>query len=811
MSSVVGLELPDAWRTGQVQDSNFDISADQLNLTTNRELWLPTGTVNWDTAIHKNALDPVDTQDLATKNYVDINGANLWSTFPAQANVDYVGTYKNINLIEPTNNQDSATKFYVDNNAGAQDLDGLSDVTINTPLDDQFLQYNAGNGQWENVAFVPGTGPAIEAGNSSVTVIDTGTGRVETVIDGVLKVLVEQSLNTYANPFSMSNQQIRDLGTPAQDTDATTKVYVDDLFAQAPTELDELTDVTITSPFINQILVNNGSGQWINQLVTKSQLPSEIAYEDEVNTFTENQVFSVGLQVAPDQTLDMAGGMIHDIKYMDLQEQSSDPPDPALDDARIFFDSAVTFGSEDPLLAVLLNREGVITKKPIVTSETVFALNQFSNGMFTDETGVRLLDNNPTIRVQLFNEVAVGDSYDVVLEGDLHTIDSPDVSVTTANTIDLTEGTDTVPVKHFVWIELQLGAPVMTSNTVGFPDSQDFAAIGTFALQSRTSIFANNVGGNPYAVNSPDYEIKDADIRGHLAHINDRLVELDAAYVDGIVLTSAPLVGGGTAAEVTYSSTAGRAYELHIENIEAFDITDPANIALVENDGNNPGEVTRVVNLSDDLTGMLCGDGVDLMYSSNNDTANLVVFTVHNDNEPNITNYGINLPQTQYSNDDSAAIADTNNYANKNVPLATRGITLLIAEIVVKFTTGGGGLYEVLAVKDLRGQIPGAAGGSGGGSAGATQLNDLTDVTIGSPLVNQNLVNDGAGQWVNILGPQLLTANVWENYQDYDAITAPVAPANGTGRFFVETLDASNDALFIWLNQAGVQTKVRLA
>ena len=63
--------------------------------------------------------------------------------------------------------------------------------------------------------------------------------------------------------------------------------------------------------------------------------------------------------------------------------------------------------------------------------------------MFIDETGSRLSDNNPNIRVQIFNESneATG-SYRCVLDGEIFTIPSPDVSVTPANTIDLTEGTD---------------------------------------------------------------------------------------------------------------------------------------------------------------------------------------------------------------------------------------------------------------------------------------------------------------------------------------------------------------------------------
>ena len=62
MSSVVGLEMPNAWRTGQVNDPNFDISADQLNVTGNRQMWIPGSTIDWATVRHTNATDPIALQ-----------------------------------------------------------------------------------------------------------------------------------------------------------------------------------------------------------------------------------------------------------------------------------------------------------------------------------------------------------------------------------------------------------------------------------------------------------------------------------------------------------------------------------------------------------------------------------------------------------------------------------------------------------------------------------------------------------------------------------------------------------------------------
>ena len=103
----------------------------------------------------------------------------------------------------------------------------------------------------------------------------------------------------------------------------------------------------------------------------------------------------------------------------------------------------------------------------------------------------------------------------------------------------------------------------MMSSTVGFPTTGDFAVIGRVLLQSQASVLANG----PFADLLPDYEIFDDDLRGHLSHIDDRLTELDSAYLSGIDITVVPSVVGGTVAEVTYSNIAGRSFELHQEAI----------------------------------------------------------------------------------------------------------------------------------------------------------------------------------------------------------------------------------------------------
>jgi len=596
-------------------------------------------------------------------------------------------------------------------------------------------------------------------------------------------------------------------GTP----DSTTFLRGDDTWSSIITSLDDLTDVTITTPLINQILVNDGAGQWINQVLAKAQLPSEIAYEDETNIFTLTQQFDGGAQLGAAQVLDMQGSSMIDNAFVRYDEQASAPPDPALTDATFYLADGSDFNSADPLFQVLIDRGGIIEKKPVVTSETVFALSQFTNGMFTDETGIELItDGGIGIRLQQFNEANRANSYELVLNGQLFTIGSPDTSPGVSNTIDLTVGSDLTPTLHFVFTEIVGGIPTMMSSTVGFPTSGDFAVIGRVLLQSQASVLANG----PFADLLPDYEIFDMDFRGHLSHINDRLSNLDAQYVSGIDITTAPVVGGGTASDVTFSTTAGRAFELHQENIEPYDITIAGSLANISNEGTiTPGQLLQVTNLGTDLVGLTCANGTTVI--GNNDNINVVLFTIHIDTEPNQTNFGVNLPTDVYSGGgaDADAIADISGFAVKNVPLSVRGTALLVAEVVIKIT-GGGGTFEVLSIKDLRGQIPGAAssGGTSGGG-GATNLNELTDVTLTSPALDQILQNDGAGQWLNVDNPAgiLADANLWLNYQDIRGITDPGNGATTDVRLFTEIIDGNNTGLFCYLNQDNIIQKVRIA
>ena len=825
MSSTTGLELPLAWITPQANNPAFDISADQLNVTANRTLSI-TGDVDWQANRLTNLADPTLAQDAVTLSFLKLE--NLSDVINPLVPVDADALIYNF-----SNSQFEPVGFsgaFTINNAGVAtltpgsiDIGDLQDQTagdllywdalnaaalLPVAIDGQVLTLASGLPAWVDPEF---NSPLTTAGDIMIYTTDDvrlpigATDNVLTVVAGLPAWSAPaQTGHTIQNdgvdvlPQRINLDFVGPLVTATDDG-------VDATLVTITGELNDLTDTTITTPAINQSLVFNGTF-WVNQLLTKSQLPSSIAYEDEINTFTVNQIFSQGLQIGAGKSIDLNSGFVDNIDHL-VFEVTDTPPTPFITDGTIYLADGSDFNSPDPLLQTQIERDGNIEIKPIVTSETVFALNSFSNGMFTDETGTRIVtDGGIGVRVQIFNEADDTASHEVVLNGQLWTITSPDIP-TVSNSIDLTVGTDITGQRHKVWIQITGGVPTMTSSTLDFPTGIDFAVVGDFLLQSQASVLSDG----PYFANSPDYEIKDIDIRGHLAHINDRLVELDSAYLEGIDITVTPTVGGGTAGEITFTSTSGQAFELHLENIEAFDVGSVGAITTVVNEGTQvSGEVTRVVNIGSDIVGLTCADGITVI--GNNSRVNLVLYTVHQDTEPNATNYSINLPFSTYGTD-ADAIGDVSNFAIKSISIPARGISLLIAEVVIKIT-GGGGTFEVIEIRDLRGQIPGAATSGGGAGGGAGSLDELSDVTIDTPLIDQILQFDGAGQWLNVDNPAgiLADANVWLNYQDYSAILDPGAPASAaTARFFVEIVDGNNTGLFTYLQRDGGLEKVRVA
>lgn len=116
--------------------------------------------------------------------------------------------------------------------SGSTDLDGLTDVAISSPIDDQYLRYNGT--VWVNET----------VSSSSVN------------LDGLTDVVI-------ASPTD--DQYLRYDGTN----------WVNETVAPTSTNLDGLTDVVISSPATDQVLTYNGTN-WVNATPTAPALPAPI-------------------------------------------------------------------------------------------------------------------------------------------------------------------------------------------------------------------------------------------------------------------------------------------------------------------------------------------------------------------------------------------------------------------------------------------------------------------------------------------------------------------------------------------------------
>jgi len=146
-----------------------------------------------------------------------------------------------VNLSTPQNDGDSATKKYVDDEIAliaptTLDLNAFSDVQyVTTPADNQVIKWNDTLSSWipadieyENITDMFSTGVTlVEFSHLSglSTNIHTKFGSLDTQLSDRLN----KTGDTMLGNLSLGNTfRVRDLPPPVLDTDASTKVYVDD-------------------------------------------------------------------------------------------------------------------------------------------------------------------------------------------------------------------------------------------------------------------------------------------------------------------------------------------------------------------------------------------------------------------------------------------------------------------------------------------------------------------------------------------------------------------------------------------------------
>ena len=210
-----------------------------------------------------NVADPVNSQDVVTKVYVDntkgsgVIGRKIGDAVSIKENLDFMGKQKVKNLVDPVNEKDAVTKEYVDtttipflkldqtkyNTKGDIDMGGFYTVyNVKNPIDDSHIVDKKYVDEMDNFksAFSLKSGGYEAKGAILMKKHKLGGLREPTqdgeastkkyVDDLVTNHFVDENDNiAFGRDVDMEGNKIFSLPEPEQDSDPATKKYVDDL------------------------------------------------------------------------------------------------------------------------------------------------------------------------------------------------------------------------------------------------------------------------------------------------------------------------------------------------------------------------------------------------------------------------------------------------------------------------------------------------------------------------------------------------------------------------------------------------------
>lgn len=314
----------------------------------------------------------------------------------------------------------------------------------------------------------------------------------------------------------------------------------------------------------------------------------------------------------------------------------------------------------------------------------------FYNGAIKEGQVFTVSSDGANITAQLDSSPVSGQNLSLFYSSGISLFGTPD-------TVTLTAGTDTVPIKNYVFIPES--TKTLTANTTGFP-SAEHTPVGTCVCQTAASMATQGA----YAVHAWTDHIVTSNDQGHLADLNYWIRQQSATWQSGVAAT---ITDGAATFDV--STTAGVVLQLHPHAMPAFD-TSGASFVLVPND--NGGAYTQYSNLTTILTDESGGTLSGKYY-------NLVLWGVVSEDTGDCQ-LMVNVPTGSYNNS-SNALDDVDNTAVFTIPGEFRGVGFLIARICMRNQSGAAGTFTEQQTFDLRGLVPATASGSGIGGISAVE------------------------------------------------------------------------------------------
>jgi len=333
------------------------------------------------------------------------------------------------------------------------------------------------------------------------------------------------------------------------------------------------------------------------------------------------------------------------------------------------------------------------------STDGVANLYNLANGQIVDEFNFTVASNGTVITGSVEREG--GGDLVVQFAGTNYSYDT-----SPADTIALTEGTDTVPVENFVYLTESAGTVSINKSTVGFPDPDvtPHARIATVICQSASSLQTDT------AFKVHKWSDHTGNGVGHLADINSWIRQQNATWKSGVAPTTSITVNGGAIDNVYFSSTSGEVLQLHDHAFPQKDMETPEPAWVVNDSTTLYDRITDLGSIDTDSTGST--------LRSNNTYYSLVIWGCVSEAEADCK-YFVNVPGGTYSSS-ADVTADADSYSNYNIPADFKGTGFLIARVSLRYQTSGSGTITEIQTQDLRGLVPSVAAGGGGGGGGTT-------------------------------------------------------------------------------------------
>ncbi|MHC5062298.1 MAG: hypothetical protein ACYTFK_14675, partial [Planctomycetota bacterium] len=360
--------------------------------------------------------------------------------------------------------------------------------------------------------------------------------------------------------------------------------------------------------------------------------------------------------------------------------------------------------------------EGILYSEPRIRDNLQDTF-KFFNGSVLESPLVTVTSDGVTVTCEMTHPDLTSD-VSVLFDSEYSTLSAP-------YTVALTAGTDTAPVRNYIYIPES--TKVLTANTSGFPTAGQYVPVADTVIQSASSVQSYGV----YKMHAWTDHLADSQEQGHLSHINKWIRNRPAQWISGTILSLSELEGVN-APTIDVAYTLGNVFQLHTHDMAALD-TATGGFMYVYNHSTTP--YLQIPNLNNtDLANDSLG------ATLNNKNYSIVIWGVISEDASDCK-YFINLPSGSYSTS-SGAIADASNYADYSIPTEYVGTGFLITRLVCK---NSGGNIQVLTggTFDLRGTVPAATGGGVSGGAGVTLYTQLLDtdgsyagLAGGVPIVN---------------------------------------------------------------------------